>query len=79
MTKSALGGAVDGVLTTHKIFHQEGLVHLPTGYSFAEGSTLPCAAITAWHALVYAGKIKAGDIVLIQGTGGVFDFCFAVR
>ncbi len=74
MTKSALGGAIDGVLTTEKIFNQEGLVHLPVGYSFTQGSTLPCAAITAWHALVYASKIKAGDFVLLQGTGGVSIF-----
>ena len=74
MTSSALGGAIDGVLTTHKVFNQDALVHLPTGYSFTEGSTLPCAAVTAWHALVDAGKIKAGDTILIQGTGGVSIF-----
>jgi NADPH:quinone reductase-like Zn-dependent oxidoreductase len=36
--------------------------------------TLPCAAVTAWNALVEAGSIKPGDAVLVQGTGGVSVF-----
>jgi len=74
MTKSALGGSIDGVLATYKIFNQAGLVHLPEHCSYEQGSTLPCAAITAWHALVIAGKVKAGDTILVQGTGGVSIF-----
>ncbi len=74
MTGSALGGAIAGVLATYKVFDQNGLVLLPTDYSYEEGSTLPCAAITAWHALISTGKVKAGDIILIQGTGGVSIF-----
>ncbi len=74
MTKSALGGSIDGVLTDNKIFDQEGLVHLPDDYSYEEGSALPCAAVTAWHALIIANKLKAGETVLIQGTGGVSIF-----
>lgn len=74
MTRSALGGAIDGVLTTYKVFNQSGLVHLPAHLSYEEGATLPCAAITAWHALITASKIKAGDTALIQGTGGVSIF-----
>ncbi|CUS06609.1 unnamed protein product, partial [Tuber aestivum] len=43
-------------------------------------STLPCAAITAWHSLIEKGNVKAGDSVLIQGTGGVslFSMQFAL-
>src|SRR5262249_55952728 len=37
-------------------------------------ATLPCAALTAWHALVSEGGVKAGDSVLLQGTGGVSIF-----
>lgn len=73
-TKSALGGAIDGVLTTYKVFHESGLVKLPDHLSFEEGSTLPCAAVTAWHALIGGGKLKPGDTVLLQGTGGVSIF-----
>ncbi len=72
--KSALGGAVDGVLTTYRVFEQQGLVHLPGHLSYEEGATLPCAAVTAWHALVPTAHVKSGDIVLLLGTGGVSIF-----
>jgi len=74
MTHSALGGSINGVLATHKVFKQEGLVNLPEDYSYEQAATLPCAAVTAWHALFDSAKLKAGDTVLIQGTGGVSIF-----
>lgn len=46
----------------------------PAGYTYEEAATLPCAALTAWRALVVEGGLKAGDTVLIQGTGGVSIF-----
>jgi NADPH:quinone reductase-like Zn-dependent oxidoreductase len=77
---SALGGAIDGMLTEFVVLHEDGLVHLPAHLSFEEAATLPCAALTAWHALVNHGQVTAGDTVLIQGTGGVSIFAlqFAV-
>ena len=48
---------------------EEGLVAIPDRLSFEEASTLPCAAVTAWNALVEKGSLKAGDTVLVQGTG----------
>jgi NADPH:quinone reductase-like Zn-dependent oxidoreductase len=48
--------------------------HTPSGYSHAEAATLTCAGLTAWRALVVEGGIKAGDTVLVQGTGGVSIF-----
>src|SRR6478609_1441311 len=47
MHRTALGGAIDGVLVEQARFREEGLVHLPENYSFEEGATLPCAAVTA--------------------------------
>jgi NADPH:quinone reductase-like Zn-dependent oxidoreductase len=44
---------------------------IPEGYSYAEASTLPCAGLTAWRGLVVEGKLKAGDTVLIEGSGGM--------
>jgi NADPH:quinone reductase-like Zn-dependent oxidoreductase len=78
--KSALGGAIDGVLAEQVVLLEEGLVPIPDGLSFEEAATLPCAAVTAWHALVDSGRVKAGDTVLVQGTGGVslFALQFAV-
>ncbi|AGA28886.1 zinc-dependent alcohol dehydrogenase family protein [Singulisphaera acidiphila] len=72
--KSALGGATEGVLAEFVVLHENGLVLLPKHLSFEEGSTLPCAAVTAWNALFVAGNIKAGDTILTQGTGGVSLF-----
>ncbi|MCU1259642.1 MAG: NADPH:qui reductase or related Zn-dependent oxidoreductase [Bryobacterales bacterium] len=69
--KSALGGAIDGVLAEYVVFNQEGLVRIPDHLSFEEAATLPCAGVTAWHGL---NGIKPGDSVLVQGTGGVSIF-----
>ena len=71
---SALGGALDGVLCEQAVLREEGLINLPEHLSFEEGATLPCAALTAWHALVSKGALKAGDTVLLLGTGGVSLF-----
>jgi NADPH:quinone reductase-like Zn-dependent oxidoreductase len=71
---SAMGGAIDGMLTELAVLEEDGVVRLPAGLSFEEGATLPCAGVTAWHALVEIGNIKAGDSVLVLGSGGVSIF-----
>ena len=71
---SAMGGAIDGMLTELAVLEEDGVVRLPAALSFEEGATLPCAGVTAWHALVEIGRIKAGDVVQIQGSGGVSIF-----
>ena len=71
---SALGGAVDGVLAEEVVLGEGGLVHVPAHLSFEEAATLPCAAVTAWHALIEKGRLKAGETVLLLGTGGVSIF-----
>ena len=78
--KSALGGALDGVLAEEIVVDEPGVVALPDYMSFEEGATLSCAALTAWQSMVVKGGLKAGDIVLLQGTGGVsiFGLQFAV-
>jgi NADPH:quinone reductase-like Zn-dependent oxidoreductase len=72
--RSALGGAIDGVLAESRVFPQEALVKFPDHLSYEEASTLPCAAVTAWHALVFGRGLTPGDTVLVQGTGGVSLF-----
>jgi NADPH:quinone reductase-like Zn-dependent oxidoreductase len=72
--RGALGGDVDGMLAEYVVLDENGVVPFPEHLSFAEAATLPCAALTAWHALVHAAAVKAGDTVLIQGTGGVSLF-----
>src|SRR5205823_1819895 len=71
---SALGGAIDGMMAGQVCLKAEGLVHFPGHLSFEEAATLPCAAVTAWHALVRSGGLKPGESVLLQGTGGVSIF-----
>ncbi|HXU34033.1 MAG TPA: NAD(P)-dependent alcohol dehydrogenase, partial [Thermoanaerobaculia bacterium] len=73
LIRSTLGGPLDGVLQERMVFSEEGVVRVPEHLSDAEAATLPCAALTAWSALD-AGRIGAGDTVLVQGTGGVAIF-----
>ncbi len=72
--QSALGGAIDGLLTQYAVLHEDGVVSVPEHLTDEEGAALPCAAVTAWNALVTSGGVKAGDTVLVQGTGGVSIF-----
>jgi NADPH:quinone reductase-like Zn-dependent oxidoreductase len=72
--KSAMGGAIDGMLAEYVVLNQEGVVLLPEHLSYEGGATLPCAAVTAWQALVTRGGITPGETVLLLGTGGVSTF-----
>ena len=71
---TALGGPIDGVLAQEANLKARGVVKIPDHLSFAEAATLPCAALTAWRGLVHVGRLKAGDTVLLLGTGGVSIF-----
>lgn len=71
---SALGGALDGVLAEEVVFPADGVVRIPDHFSYEQAATLPCAGLTAWHALVEKGGVKAGETVLLLGTGGVSIF-----
>lgn len=71
---SALGGAVNGMLAEYVALSAEGVVAIPPHLSFTEAATLPCAALTAWNALVTSGKVSADQTVLLLGTGGVSIF-----
>ncbi|MGR8919131.1 MAG: zinc-dependent alcohol dehydrogenase family protein [Gammaproteobacteria bacterium] len=66
----ALGGTAEGMLAEYRVLHEDGLVHTPAHMSDAEAATLPCAAVTAWNSLMRGG-VRAGDTVLLLGTGGV--------
>ena len=76
--KTGLGGALDGVLREYAVFPESGLVKVPKSMSFEEAATLPCAAVTAWNALYGLRPVKAGETVLVQGTGGVSIFALQV-
>ncbi len=73
-SRGALGGDVDGMLAEYVVLQQSGVVPIPKPLSYAEAATLPCAGVTAWNALQHATHVKPGDVVVIQGTGGVSIF-----
>jgi len=71
---SALGGGIDGMLAEYALLEEDGAVKIPAHLSLEEGATLPCAGVTVWHAMMEHAKLRAGDTVLLQGTGGVSIF-----
>ena len=71
---SALGGSIDGMLADYAVLEEGGVVKIPGHLSFEEGATLPCAGVTAWHAMMNHARLIAGQAVLLQGTGGVSIF-----
>ena len=68
------GDGLDGYAREVIVAPATWFTRAPKGYSHAEAATLPCAALTAWRALVVDGGLKAGDSVLVLGTGGVATF-----
>lgn len=79
---TATGFALDGTLRQYAIFPETGLVEAPSTVNEVEGSTLTCAAVTAWNALfgIQDRPLRAGGWLLVQGSGGVslFAIQFAV-
>jgi NADPH:quinone reductase-like Zn-dependent oxidoreductase len=75
---SALGGPLDGMLCDHIVLHEEGLVPVPETLSDEEAATLPCAAVTAWSALVAQGGLRPGQTLVVLGTGGVSIFALQI-
>jgi NADPH:quinone reductase-like Zn-dependent oxidoreductase len=71
---SAMGGGINGMLSEKVCLSAEGLVRAPSHLSFEEAATLPCAALTAWNALFRSGRLRPGESVLVQGSGGVSVF-----
>lgn len=79
--RASLGCEIDGVLAEHALLPASALVAAPRSLDAAAAATLPCAGLTAWSALFTEGELRAGQSVLIQGTGGVAVFALqmAVR
>ena len=73
-TMKISGESTDGYIAEQSCISAEAVTAMPNDYTYGEAATLPCAALTAWRGLVTEGKIKAGDSVLIEGTGGMSIF-----
>ncbi|WP_370155993.1 NAD(P)-dependent alcohol dehydrogenase [Ferrovibrio sp.] len=70
----SMGGPFDGWLCEARSFPAAALAKIPDHLSYEEAAALPCAALTAWSAIVSLGNVRPGDRVLVQGTGGVALF-----
>ncbi len=76
--KYTLGGPLRGTLSEYGVYNVDNIVKIPNYLSFEEAAALPCAALTAWSALVTHAQIKKNDYVLILGTGGVALFALQI-
>ena len=72
------GDGVDGYAREIVVAPATAFTRAPKGYSFREAATLTTAGVTAWRALVINGALKAGDTVLVLGTGGVSIFALQI-
>jgi len=70
----SLGGPIDGTMAEYMCLPEQGVVKVPAYLTDVEAATLPCAALTAWSALVTYSNTRPGDRVLVQGCGGVALF-----
>ena len=68
------GDHIDGYACEYATVPALALTRSPAGYTHAEAATLPCAAVTAWRALMVNGPVQPGETVVVQGTGGVSVF-----
>ncbi len=73
-----LGVTHDGWLAERVVVPAAALVRVPDGLTDRQAAALPSAALTAWNAVVEVGKVKAGDVVLTLGTGGVSIFALQI-
>lgn len=72
--KGTRGGPIDGMLAQEVVLSEHEVVKVPEHLSPVEAATLPCAALTAWSALIEQGRLTPSDTVVVQGTGGVALF-----
>ena len=76
--RTTLGGPLDGTLRERMTVAASAVVRPPDHLDDLEAATLPCAAVTAWSALVTHGRLRAGETVLVLGTGGVALFALQI-
>jgi putative PIG3 family NAD(P)H quinone oxidoreductase len=61
-----VGGGAQAELVT---VHQDEVLPIPDGLSYAEAAAIPEAFLTAYDALVARGRLQAGERVLIHAVG----------
>lgn len=68
------GFQLDGLLTEYIVVNDDATVLIPEHLGYTEAATLPCAGLTAWSSLVAYAPLLPGDVVLVEGSGGVSVF-----
>ncbi len=76
--RATLGGPLDGALADYMVLPVGGVSRVPDHMSMVEAATLPCAALTAWSALIEQGCLRPGETVLVLGSGGVSVFALQI-
>lgn len=74
LSHEVLGGGLQGVLASHVVVPEDWVIAAPASLDEAQAATLPVAGLTAWFALIERGALRAGQTVVVQGTGGVSLF-----
>ncbi len=64
----------DGCMSELFAMHENAFAKMPAHLSYEQASVLPCTGVTAWNAVSTYGDLKAGQTVLLLGTGGVSIF-----
>jgi NADPH:quinone reductase-like Zn-dependent oxidoreductase len=65
------GDGIDGFAQDHVVLPATAFTHAPKGFDAVEAAAITTAGLTAWRALIVDGTLKAGDTLLLLGTGGV--------
>jgi NADPH:quinone reductase-like Zn-dependent oxidoreductase len=74
VARARAGIEPQGVLAERFVLPADGVMPIPAAMSFEDAATLPCAALTAWHALFEESALQPGHTVLTMGSGGVSMF-----
>jgi len=72
--KGAHGASTNGVLSEYLVIDDTAIAPAAGGLTDEEVSALPTAGLTAWTAVTADGPVGPGDVVVVQGTGGVSTF-----
>ncbi|CAB1276811.1 zinc-dependent alcohol dehydrogenase family protein [Candidatus Nitrosacidococcus tergens] len=65
------GDGIDGFACEYVVRSATDFTLAPRDWGYTEAATITTAGLTAWRALVVNGSLKAGEKVLLLGTGGV--------
>ncbi|MGW4140932.1 zinc-dependent alcohol dehydrogenase family protein [Streptomyces mirabilis] len=68
------GATLPGMLTEYARLDENSAVRVPDHLGWEEAACLPCAGVTAWHALTGGEALTPGQSVLTLGTGALSLF-----